>query len=131
MNGQNYEKQAQDFLDKNKLTFTVKYLSWGPYFMDEKESRSIFRCVLRRGRKSVSFRFGQSIADGNKPPTPYDLLACITKSNPGDFENFCADYGFNSDSRKDYKSYLAVCKEWEKVERFFSSEELEELQDIN
>ena len=63
-------------------------------------------------------------------PTPYDVLACITKSHPGTFENMCADFGYDTDSRKAFNTYQAVLDEYGKVARFFTSTELETLQEI-
>lgn len=64
-------------------------------------------------------------------PTSYDVLACITKSDPGKFSDFCGDFGYDEDSRNAYKTYEAVRDEWLDVQSFFTSEELEELQEIN
>lgn len=126
---------------------------------------------LKRGSRSYSFDFGQSLnnsgvfivkdknpnltktfetkADairyagkiGNsfnvrnnpnfKAPTPYDVLACLTKYDPGTFENFCSEYGYDADSRKAEKTYKAVCEEYTSLCTLFSSEEMEELQEIN
>jgi len=63
-------------------------------------------------------------------PTAYDLLACLTKSNPGTFAEFCAEYGYDEDSPKAESTYHAVVKEWHKVQTFFSSEELNLLQEV-
>ena len=70
---------------------------------------------------------------GKKPVevTAYDVLSCIQKSDPGTFENFCLDFGYNTDSRKAEIVYHAVVKEWQNVQRFFKADEIEELQDIN
>lgn len=65
-----------------------------------------------------------------KTPTAYDLLACLTKYDPGSFEDFCGEFGYDNDSRKAERTYLAVQSEWHKVNRFFTKEQLEELQDI-
>lgn len=64
-------------------------------------------------------------------PTTYDLLACITKYDPGTFENFCSEFDYDTDSRKAEKTYFAVQKEWEQVRRFFTQAQLEAIQDIN
>ncbi len=61
----------------------------------------------------------------------YDVIACITKSNPGYFEDFCGDYGYDNDSRKAEATYHAVVGEWNKVRRFFTPTEIEEMQEIN
>ena len=60
----------------------------------------------------------------------YDVLACIQKSYPGSFSDFCADFGYDEDSRKVEQVYQAVLKEWQKVRGFFTDSELEALQEI-
>lgn len=64
-------------------------------------------------------------------PSAYDLFTCITKNDPGTFDNFCGDFGYSSDSRRAEQVYQAVVKEWQKVQRFFTADELAELQEIN
>lgn len=61
-------------------------------------------------------------------PTMYDILTCLTKYDPDSFENFCSEYGYDTDSRKAEKTYNAVCDEWLNVSRLFSDEQLEVLQ---
>jgi hypothetical protein len=63
-------------------------------------------------------------------PTGYDLLSAITKYDPGSLENFCSDFGYDTDSRKAEETYRAVLKEWAKVRKFFTEAELEQLQEI-
>lgn len=64
-------------------------------------------------------------------PVAYDILSCIQKYDPGTFENFCSDYGYDNDSRRAEQTYHAVVKEWSKVQRFFTADELAELQEVN
>ena len=113
-----------------------------------------YRCTISgKERGHVSFDFWNSYADCehewyarnrfnahfslNKyrgKPVPkisaYDLLACLTKYDPGTFENFCSDFGYDTDSRKAESTYHAVQKEYQKVSRFFTDAELVELQEI-
>ena len=63
-------------------------------------------------------------------PKLYDILACLTKSNPGHFEEFCEEYGYSDDSIKARDMWQAVVKEWREVERLFG-DCLDELQEIN
>lgn len=116
--------------------------------------------LTREGKKPFIFSFGQSIAKSGtidksyehsrefirsgrflakKPsdfarrreaPTSYDVLACLTKYDVGDFENFCSEFGYDSDSRKAEKIYIACQKEWSEVKRVFG-DVLEQLQEIN
>lgn len=62
-------------------------------------------------------------------PTLYSVLACLTKSDPGDIEDFCADYGYNADSIKDNELHKEVRKEWKEINHLFG-DCLEELQEI-
>lgn len=64
-------------------------------------------------------------------PSAYDVLACITKNDPGDFEDFCSNFGYETDSRKAKKVFKRVKEEWKKVKGFFSIPELEQLNEIN
>ena len=61
-------------------------------------------------------------------PTMYDILTCLTKYDPDSFENFCSEYGYDTDSRKAEKTYNAVYDEWLNVSRLFNDEQLEVLQ---
>jgi hypothetical protein len=70
-------------------------------------------------------------ADVILSPSEYDLLSCLTKYDPGTFENFCADFGYDADSRKAEKTYKNVLKEWRDVSSVFDDSELELLRSID
>lgn len=128
-----YQKQATDFLSKIGVKMTAKFIKHGKHFEDDQATRDIYRFTLSRDQERFSVRFGQSIneSEAKEIPTAYDLLTCLTKSDPGTFEDFYGDFGYDNDSRKAEKIYQAVVQEWQKVTEFFTSEEIEELQDIN
>lgn len=65
-----------------------------------------------------------------KEPSAYDVLTAITKYDPSTFEDFCADYGYDTDSMKAHKTYEAVRDEWNNVMKMFTNEELEALREI-
>ena len=127
-----YTKQAKKIAKKYGVKLSViGDPEYRKYFPDDKESRYVFKLRLQRNKKSYTFTFGQSIADGEEEPTLYDVLACLTKYDPGSFENFCGDFGYDEDSRRAEKTYKAVCKEFEAMQRLFpESEVLEELAEI-
>ena len=64
-------------------------------------------------------------------PTAYDILACITKYDPGTFAEFCSEFGYDEDSRTAERIYFAVQKEYSQLARIFTPEQLEEMQEIN
>lgn len=66
-----------------------------------------------------------------RSPSLYDVVACLTKCDPGSLANFCGEYGYDADSRKGLELYLAVQNEYEGFSRLLGSPEaLTESQDI-
>lgn len=65
-----------------------------------------------------------------KQPTNYDILACLTKYDPGTFEDFCSEYGYDTDSRQAERTYKTVKEEFINLQTIFTDKEIEELQEI-
>ena len=126
----NYQKQAQDFATKYGVKLLINSVNYGKHFQDDKESRYIFNCTIKRNGKQYTFNFGQSIAQGSNEPTMYDILTCLEKYESRDFEDFCSNYGYDNDSIKALNTYKAVSREYKAVNRLFG-DIMEELQEIN
>lgn len=65
-----------------------------------------------------------------KVPSAYDVLASITKYDPGTFENFCGDFGYDTDSRKAEVTYKQVIAEYTHLCTLYSDAELELMLEI-
>ena len=134
---EDYNKKAEKFLKDTNTSFKAEFLKNGLYFPEDeedKEMRDIYKITLTRGELIYKFKFGQSInkSDGKTKPTPYDVLASLTKNNPGDFKEFCDSFGYEiEDSRKAEKIYKAVVEEWKNIEILFNDEEINRLGEIN
>ncbi len=131
-----YKKQATEFLEKYCLDLHIEKEGTGKYWPDDKEKRDIYRWSITNRSKypicSTSGRFGQSIADtGKRKPSAYDILACLTKYDPETFEEFCASYGYDTDSRKALETYLAVQKEYEGLRKVLPADAWNDFQEIN
>lgn len=126
-----YDIKADNLAERLGLQLCINSKRFGSMSWDEgKTKRWIFNLSLVKGKQIYTFEFGQSIAAKSSEPTMYDVLAIITKYNPGSFENFCSEFGYNSDSIRDFKIYNGVVDEWREMSRMFTSEELELLQEI-
>jgi hypothetical protein len=127
-----YEQQALDFLKETGTTFQAVFSEYAPYFSDDKESRNIYKITLRNKKWAYSFQFGQSVYGTQRQltPTAYDVLACLQNYDPEDFEWFCKNYGYDTDSRKAEKTWKACCKQFKAVQRLFTEEQIEKLQEI-
>lgn len=130
MTDTDYETQAQDFLKETGTVLCKKQIGHDLYFEGDTEPRDIWQMTLRREGKVFRFRFGQSIAGVGTVPTAYDVLACLTKYDPQTFEDFCSEYGYDSDSRTAEKTYKAVKKEWQGISKLFNEAELDKLREI-
>jgi len=156
-----YTKQAEDFLTKHNIDLEVMPIGKDcPPFCEGKDHIHGYHYKMtfsRPGEKSVSFDFWNSYNDTlrkafsiekdwfviaktymvqcdlyeAKNPTAHDILACVQKYDVGTFEDFCGEYGYDTDSRKALSTYLAVEDEYKKVRGFFTPDEIEEMQEIN
>lgn len=124
-----YNKAAYKIADELGLKMKVGDYKYKEHFGD-KVKRCVFKITLKKGGKQFSFNFGQSISEGSNEPTLYSVLTCLQKYDVGSFENFCDDFGYDYDSRTAEKTYKAVVKEFEGMQRLFNSAELELLQNI-
>jgi hypothetical protein len=180
-----YEQQAQSFLDSTNTEFKAEFLKYDKHFDADKEKRDIYKITLKRGSREFSLNFGQSLNNSGlqfknkntgrvyrvietdkyfeilnkhktsksyqrmainqllpfpvascdeliypEAPTAYDVLACLTKYDPGTFEDFCSEFGYEEDSRSAEKTYNAVKDEYLNVCTLYNDEELELMAEI-
>ncbi len=137
-----YDLQAESFLEKNNVKFRATLTDGKtPLWYDGKPHGHHFRVTLSKAKpfqwKSarITFDFWSSIADrekGIKTVSAYSVLACLASDSycADTFKDFCADYGYEEDSRKAEKTFKACRKMAHKLREFFTSKELEQLQEI-
>lgn len=160
--GTEYDRQAQNWLEKTDSRLEIAFDHTGRYFDDDEETRDIYRVTLTRGRASYTFTFGQSVAysapfvgawpinrgryfydnhctigdTGYKcnpdraQPSAYSILACLESHNPGTFEEFCAECGYDTDSRKAEKTWRACVEQYLRLDSMYSREELDAIGEI-
>ena len=139
-----YQKQGKNFLNKHGIKFSAKFEGdkcplWcedGKHIHGKRHLITFKRQALETAPGKISgfsLSFWNSYNDAatGKLPTPYDVLSVIEKHEVGTFEDWASELGYDTDSRKAYTTYKAVYAQWLKVEKFFTPEELEELQEIN
>lgn len=133
-----YEAQAREFLDRFGLTMEIASRSFEPpeWYEDGPIGNRYFVVIGRLGRRSgktkrLGFLFWGSAADkdANRPPGAYDVLACVSGDigTQEKFEDFCADMGYNADSRKAEATWKRCLMFSRKVHGFFDDEELAAL----
>jgi len=125
-----YEKQAEDFLKATKTEFKTVFFKHDKHFPEDKETRDIYKITLKCGERKYTFNFGQSLANQGIVPTAYDVLACLQKYDVGTFEDFCSNFGYDTDSRMAERTYKAVLNEWKNIQRLYTDEEIRQMQEI-
>ena len=153
-----YEVQALDFLRKCNATMEIRYLYDGnnELWNEKNVIREVYNVTITTPRGSYSFKFYdsihnyerkkqiQKIKSGYDPyrrsllmkeynqlrPTSYDVLSCLTLDDAGTFKDFCWTYGYDEDSIKAFKTYLAVQEEYDGLKRIFTQEQLNMLREI-
>ncbi len=58
-----YQQQALDFLTATGSTIEIKFSHYGKHFDGDKEDRDIYDVKISRGKRSYSFKFGNSLND--------------------------------------------------------------------
>lgn len=128
-----YDVQANNFLVTTGTTLEITRIKT-TYQWGLKSWR--YYCKLRRGRKTYSFPFFDSVAHyiEGKRPTKYDILACLeTYDYIKDVEDFANTFGYDIEEnyKETEKIYKACMKQSEKLHGLFTDEELEMLSEIN
>ena len=151
--GCEYAQQALDFCKKYGVTVTAEtngqqvkqsdVNGWGsdrfPHLL------TVVNTVkIQRGRKSMTIDFKISHNDtiaGQIFPSLYDVMACMSLSHCEDFQDFCDNFGYESEIENDWgelkpnkkakKVWKATKKQDQDLERLFpEDEEIEALHDI-
>lgn len=153
-----YVKQARDFLEKTGTMFAIELIGTDYYFDSDKDMRDIYRINLTNTKHTYTFRYGDSVHNTqarrgelkpmrrmsvydfeqikakakaeHRPPSAYDVLACLTANEVGTFKDFCDNYGYDEDSRAAFKIYEAVTDEYSNICRLFDESQREELSEI-
>lgn len=81
------------------------------------------------GMTALGIRAVEKVKDAIKP-SAYDVLACLDVLYSDNFDDFCADFGYDTDSIKAEKTYRASQEQDRALRRLFTVDQLEKLHDI-
>jgi len=119
---------------KYSFNFGQSLNNSGEFIVKDKNHKFTKTFTSKADAHNYASKIGNSFNVAKNPnfkaPTPYDVLACLEKYPVNDFEDFCRNYGYDTDSRKAYKTYKAVKREWENVNILFNDAEIEKLREI-
>ena len=125
--------QAKEFLANCGATMKIEYLTvdinktW-----NDNVYRNVYRASIKTPLGIMSVKFWDSVynTENDIEPTEYDILACLQKYELGSLEDFASEFGYELDRWNTKQIYKAVCREYAKVKRCFTPEQIEQLQEI-
>ena len=90
-----------------------------------------FLVTLRSGRFSMRVPFSQGSAHTSEP-TAADVLDCLASDAAGyenskSFEDWCGEYGYNTDSRKAHRIFKVVERQAAKLQSLLGRDNYETL----
>lgn len=135
MNTQTENITLDQFIESNGLVMTAKRRNSNPNMADWKDARH-WTCTIRklnRPQDSIHpdlYEFTIPFSQGSahtKPPTLADVLDCMASDASGYdndriFEDWCSEYGYDTDSRKAEATFNTVKDQSEELKSFLGSE---------
>ncbi|HSA77207.1 MAG TPA: hypothetical protein VLE02_06665 [Nitrosarchaeum sp.] len=101
------------------------------YFDDDTESRNIYHVYVTYNKKTISFKFGDSIHNTQMgiELDNESVLSTIVSDYycPDNFSEFCSEYGYDEDSRKAEKTFRLCKLQSSKLHELFEDADIEKL----
>lgn len=122
----------QDFIGNTAISATVKPAARNPHMDDMGPGSRHFLVTLRAGRFSMRVPFSQGSAH-TVDPTAADVLDCLAsdacgyENSAGTFNIWCAEYGYDTDSRKAHRIYATVQRQAKRLRAMLGDANYERL----
>ena len=127
-----YVKETKNFCDETGTDIDFKYMGQvcDPWKCGMNTLHDQYQVVITRNGIWHTFNFTQSAhaTENGEEPTEYDVLACLTKFEPGEYWDWCNEYGMEN-SEDSWNTWKECVKEWRKVYDLFH-DVMEEFQMI-
>jgi hypothetical protein len=104
------------FIRQRRITLSAELAERNPNIDTMPPGSRHWRCTLRCGHRRMTVYFSQGPAI-EREPTVEDVLDCLA-SDAGcasTFEDWCAEFGYDSDSRKAEQTYRLIREQSEKL----------------
>ena len=108
-----YEKKINEILKRNGIKVNIIYIGRSTCNWDKENLHDYYKVTLTRGNKTMTFNYFASIinTEEHKKPSTYDVVSCLEWYEIYDFEDFCLNFGYDTDSIKALNTYLECQKQ--------------------
>jgi hypothetical protein len=116
----------RDVISALGISATVAYADANPHMTDMGRGAYHYRVTLRRRTPRRSMTVPFSCGSGwTREPDAADVLDCLlsdASSADQSFEDWCGDYGYDTDSRRHERTYKAVVRQTAKLRAFLGDD---------
>lgn len=121
-----------EFAAKNGIRFSHEYAANNPNMDPDGSRMDNYKCRLRCKGKAMTVYFSKGLGLGGKPPEVDEVLDCLASDasgaeNAGSFEEWCSEYGYDTDSRKAERTYRTIEKQAAKLKALLGDAAYEQL----
>jgi hypothetical protein len=104
------------YIRQHRITMSTQSADSNPNIGSMPPGSRHWRCTLRCGHRRMTVYFSQGPAIEHEP-TVEDVLDCLASDAGGasTFEDWCAELGYDSDSRKAEQTYRLIKEQSEKL----------------
>jgi hypothetical protein len=104
---------------EDNVRAVVKFRGEAPEYTDGMDSMDWWDVTLKMGRRQMTVPFGMGYGHGGAEPTACDVLSCLLSDVTDEsFEDWCAEFGYDTDSRRAERTYNAIKKQTKKLRQF-------------
>lgn len=120
------------FVQQHGLTMTCEPADSNPNMAADdrwNHDASHYRCVLKRGRRSMTVPFSMGSAH-TKPPRIDEVLNALASDSDGAnelFESWCNELGYDSDSRKAEQIFNTCRRQAKRLRQFLGEQAYDQL----
>ena len=124
---------VQKFIQTHGITATATRVDSNPNMTDMLAGSRHWSVLLSRIDTDAKMTVVYSQGPANtQPPTAIDVLDCLASDAAGwdnapNFEDWCGEYGYDTDSRKAERTFNAVEKQSRELEAFLSNDQYNDL----
>ena len=123
--------KLSDLIKSEEISMTYRASDRNPH-MEGRDHMDNWRVTLRCNRSRMTLYFSKGSGHNGEPPTTEEVLDCLASDaagllNTSSFEDWCAQYGYDTDSRKAEKIFKAVESETERLRNLLGESLFETL----
>lgn len=113
------------FVNRYHITASARLVDANPNMTDMPEGSTHWRVTLRMMGRQMTTSFSMGPAHSHEP-TAVEVLDCLVSDAAGyesarDFADWCAEYGYDEDSRKAERTFKAIGEATKRLRRFLGA----------